>query len=419
MEESLNQLQDLVQNPKKIHPIKYALTTFHKNPKFYITSFIWSIISTAVGIGLFLNQERILSEHKQKNTVLQIQNEKVSKSLETYTSRDEFKINEALKKNLAENKSIFDESLKTYELLLDIPDSNKKLPDFKKRYALILSYLSDTNTSSASSELKKLTTDVDAEKKAIAAALLATGALSTANVPVSNTPPGSGFSRQTVDVNGNKYVVSLVAGNLSSTRVIVDTATDGDCHDNCPVLSVGDYVSRNGGYAGINGSYFCPADYPSCAGKTNSFDTLAMNKNKKYINSDNNKYSTVPAMISGSGFLRFVGASQDWGRDTGVDGVLANQPLMVSGGKSVFGGDGDPKKSGGGTRAFIANKGGTAYIGVVHGASVASAALVLEKMGMDNALNLDSGGSIALFASGGYKAGPGRAVPNAIVFVNK
>lgn len=419
MEESLNQLQDLVQNPKKIHPVKYALTTFHKNPKFYITSFIWSIISTAVGIGLFLNQERILAEHKEKNTVLQIQNEKVQKTLEVYTTRDEFKINEALKKNLATNKSIFEDSLKTYESLQDVPDTNKKLPDFKKRYALILSFLADTNTSSASSELKKLNTDLDTEKKAIAAALAATGALSTANLPVSNTPPGSGFSRQTVDVNGSKFVVDIVAGNLASTRVLVDTATDGDCKDNCPVLSVGEYVARNGGYAGINGSYFCPADYPSCAGKTNSFDTLAMNKNKKYINSDNNKYSTVPLVISGSGFLRFVGASQDWGRDTGVDGVLANQPLMVSGGKSVFGGDGDPKKSGGGNRGFIANKGGTAYIGIVHGASVATAALVLEKMGMDNALNLDSGGSIALFASGGYKAGPGRAVPNAIVFVNK
>jgi len=31
---------------------------------------------------------------------------------------------------------------------------------------------------------------------------------------------------------------------------------------------------------GINGSFFCPADYPTCAGKTGSFDLLVMNKNK-------------------------------------------------------------------------------------------------------------------------------------------
>ncbi len=422
MEESLNQLKEVVQNPKKVHPIKYALKTFHKNPKFYIISFVWSIISTAVGIALFLNQERILAERNAQNLALQEDNKKIEILLNQIQERDEYKINEDLKKNLITNKEIYTSTIQTYESLTDIPDTNKKLPELEEQFALILNYLAETNNSSATAELKKLKDSVEAEKKALAAAVASTGAgspISIDNLPSSNTPPGSGFSRQTVDVNGSKYVVDIVAGSLGSTRVIVDTATDGDCRDNCPVLSVGDYVVRNGGYAGINGSYFCPVDYPSCAGKTNSFDTLAMNKNKKYINSDNNVYSTVPAVISGSGFLRFVGASQDWGRDTSVDGVLANQPLMVSGGKSVFGGDADPKKSGSGSRGFIANKGGTAYIGIVRDASVAQAALVLQTMGMDNALNLDSGGSLALFANGRYQAGPGRAVPNAIVFVNK
>lgn len=418
MEKQIDQIQELVHNPKKIHPVKYALTTFHKNPKFYITSFVWSVVSTAIGIALFINQERILTERKQQNLVLQTENAKIEKSLKQLQERDEYKVNINLEKNLKENHDIYENTISVYEALTDLPAADKKLPEFKTRFALILKYLSDANNSSASSELKKLNADVTTQKQSIAAAQPA-GGVNTASLPTSNTPPGSGYSRQVVDVNGTKFAVDIVAGNLSSTRVIVDTATDGDCKDNCPVLSIGDYVGRNGAYAGINGSYFCPADYPSCAGKANTFDTLAMNKNKHYINSDNNVYSTVPAVISGNGFLRFVGASQDWGRDTGVDGVLANQPLMVSGGKSVFGGDTDPKKSSGGTRGFIANKGGTAYIGFVHGVSVAQAALVLEKMGMDNALNLDSGGSVALWANGGYKVGPGRSVPNAILFVNK
>jgi hypothetical protein len=50
-------------------------------------------------------------------------------------------------------------------------------------------------------------------------------------------------------------------------------------------------------YAGINGVFFCPSTYPSCAGKTNSFDTLLMNKNKTYFNGTNNIYSTVPAVL--------------------------------------------------------------------------------------------------------------------------
>lgn len=143
-----------------------------------------------------------------------------------------------------------------------------------------------------------------------------------------------------------------------------------------------------------------------------------MNKNKVYFNSDNNVYSTVPAVIFLSGSMRFVGRSLDWGRDTSPDGVLAMQPLLVSGGTVVFGGDGDPKKGSKGNRSFVGNKGTTAYIGVVHNATVAEVARVLKEMGLENALNLDNGGSTALW-SGGYKVGPGRNIPNAILFVRK
>jgi len=185
-----------------------------------------------------------------------------------------------------------------------------------------------------------------------------------------------------------------------------------------PLNMGADYVSRSGAYAGVNGSYFCPASYPSCAGKTNSFDTLLMNKNKVYFNSDNNVYSTVPAVIFLGGSVRFVGQSLEWGRDTGPDGVIANQPLLVSGGTVVFGGDDDPKKGSRGGRSFVANRGSVVFIGVVHNATVAQAALVMKALGMDNALNLDDGGSTALW-HGGYKAGPGRNIPNAILFIRK
>jgi len=184
------------------------------------------------------------------------------------------------------------------------------------------------------------------------------------------------------------------------------------------VLSLGDYVARSGAYAGINGGYFCPADYPSCAGKTNSFDTLVMNKNKVYFNSDNNKYSTVPAVIFGNGFIRFVGQSLEWGRDTSIDSMLANQPLLVSGGTIVFGGNDDPKMSSKGTRGFVANKGNTVYIGMAFNVSVSDMAHVMKSLGMENALNLDSGGSAALWY-GGYKVGPGRNLATSILFVRK
>ncbi len=75
-------------------------------------------------------------------------------------------------------------------------------------------------------------------------------------------------------------------------------------------------------------------------------------------------------------------------------------------------------------RSFVANRGSIVYIGVVHSATVAEAAHVLAAMGMENALNLDNGGSTALWSglpaqAGGYKVGPGRNLPNAILFVSK
>lgn len=238
-------------------------------------------------------------------------------------------------------------------------------------------------------------------------------------VTTNNTPPGSGYSYQNISVEGQTYPVAIVAADLNSTKVIVDTASDSNCANDCPVLSLADYVSRSGAYAGINGSYFCPAEYPSCAGKTNSFDTLLMNKNKNYLNSDNNVYSNVPAAIFSPGSARFVGRSMDWGRDTGVDSVIANFPLLVAGGNINFTeSPNEPKFGGKAARTFIASKGNNVYIGIVYRASMGESAKVLKAMGMDNALNLDQGGSTALW-SGGYKAGPGRRIPNAILFVSR
>lgn len=339
------------------------------------------------------------------------------KKLSDFENQDQVKINQNLNAEILNINKTFKKAVSSYEQISDLDAQKGKTDPLKKSLADILNKLADRNYTSADTELATLNSDIAKEQARIAPVL--PGNINVASLTQSNSAPGSGFSRQAVSALGSSYVVDIVAGDMGSTRVIVDSASDSDCHDNCPVMSLGDYAARNGAYAGVNGSYFCPADYPSCAGKSNTFDTLLMNVRKHYLNSDNNVYSTVPAVIFQSGSMRFVGASQDWGRDTGPDGVLANQPLLVSGGNVIFGGDGDPKKGSKGNRSFVANRGGTAYIGVVHNATVAESANVLKAMGMDNALNLDSGGSTALFANGGYQDGPGRNIPNAILFVRK
>ena len=337
----------------------------------------------------------------------------ISAELTRLQNEDQKLRNDALEEELTNIKSTYTSAVSTYENLLKLKEISKDTSNFDEAFTKAIVYLTDENWASGAAELKQLNADISSEQTKIASTFVI-----PASVPQSNAPPGSGYSRQSVSTEIGNYLISMHAADLSSARVIVDTASDGTCGNDCPVLSLAEYVSRNGAFAGINGSYFCPASYPACAGKTNSFDTLLMNKNKVYFNSDNNVYSTVPVVIFGSGWVRFEGQSLNWGRDTGVDGVIANQPLLVSGGNVVFGGDSDPKKGSKAGRSFVANKGNTVYIGVVHSATVAEAAIVLKALGMDNALNLDSGGSTA-FWSGGYKVGPGRNIPNAILFVGK
>lgn len=337
-----------------------------------------------------------------------------SATIDALLNEDQRQRNDRLEATISAIQKTYTESTKLYEEILDLRGDKADTQKIEEKLAISITQLANQNYSSASATLKTVATEIKALQQKLAEAAVAP----TPQAAVSNTAPSSGYSRQKVETDIGGFVVSLIAADLGSTKVVVDTASGGDCGNDCPVLPLSDYVSRNGGYAGINGSYFCPATYPSCAGKTNSFDLLVMNKDKVYFNSSNNVYSNNPAVIFGGGYIRFVAAASEWGRDTSIDSMLSNYPLLVSGNQVRFNGDGDPKKGSKGNRSFVANKGNTVYIGVVHGATVAESAHALQTLGMDNALNLDSGGSTALW-SGGYKVGPGRNIPNAIVFVRK
>ena len=337
-----------------------------------------------------------------------------SNMLTAVQSEDQYIKNKALEATISAIEKTYGQTVNMYEEVFSLQELTKEAGKFDASISGVLTLLSKRQYATASAYLDGLARDT----KALRSKLASNAQSVPANVPVDNTLPGNGYRRQSVKTELGTYLVDLIAADLSSTKVIVDTASEKDCPNDCPTLPLAEYVSRNGAYAGVNGSYFCPAEYPSCADKKNSFDTLLMNKNKAYFNSANNVYSVVPAVIFMGSSVRFVGKSLEWGRDTSPDGVIANQPLLLMGGNVQFGGDGDPKKGSKGSRSFVGNKGNTVYIGVVHGVTVAESALVLKALGVENAINLDSGGSTALW-SGGYRVGPGRSIPNAILFVRR
>lgn len=353
----------------------------------------------------------------QKNQTLFFQKKLTSsqKEYQALKNVDQYKRNNELQATIKSIEDTYSKSVKTYEALQDLKTQTKDTSDFDKQFAAVLELLSERKYSSASAGLDKLNQDIAAEQAKLAQAAAPSAPQATT---ASNTPPGNGYSRQSVTADTGTFVVDIIAADLNSTRVIVDTASDGDCSNNCPVLPLSTYVARSGAYAGINGTFFCPTEYPSCAGKTNSFDTLLMNKNKVYFNSANNVYSTVPLVyVNGTEFG--IRVSSNWGRTTGVDMVLAMQPLLISGGNIAYGSSSDTKFTNKGTRNFIAHKGSTAFIGTIYNANMTDSAHVLRALGMDDALNLDEGGSTALMFNGQYINGPGRNIPNAVLFVRK
>lgn len=405
-------------------------------PKVYVpkVSFVFIMFSILIIGGILVAAFSSTNWNKEKNA-LTLQNEQAQKiidelstkidsistqlsqaqlELETLRNEDQFQKNIKLQNDIKSIETTYTQTVTEYEALLDLRGDGAKVDKLEPQFGQILGLLAKRNYASASVSLQKLRTDIQTTRAQLAAAEPPV----PSNIPTSNSAPASGYARQAVETEVGRFQVDILSADLGSTKVVVETASAGDCLDNCPVSSLADYVSRAGGYAGINGPYFCPADYPSCAGKTNSFDTLIMNKNKVYFNSENNVYSTVPAFIF-SGGARLVGRSSDWGRDTGPDSVIASQPMLLSGGNITFGGDGDPKKGSRGSRSFIGSKDNTVYIGVVRGATVAEVAYVLKTLGIQNALNLDSGGSTAFYTNGRYVAGPGRATPFGIVLVRR
>ena len=242
--------------------------------------------------------------------------------------------------------------------------------------------------------------------------------------PVSSgdSAPYSTYTHTTL----NGHTADIMSFDLSSghIRVMVDTANDTDCQTNCNVQSVGSFVQQDRGFAGINGSYFCPTAYgASCAGKTNSFYWKEYNSRVgRMINPTNTLGEQDPFMVfNANGHATLL---QHWVQYPSAGSIYAGfscNPLLIYGGQNVLnvGALDDKERTAYISRAAIALKGQTLYSVVIQGATVPDLAATLMTLGVDGAINSDAGGSSGMYYNGQYRLGPGRAVPNALVFVEQ
>jgi exopolysaccharide biosynthesis protein len=225
-----------------------------------------------------------------------------------------------------------------------------------------------------------------------------------------------------------------------SLRVVTDTANEVDCDTNCPVMSLGAFVTRRNAVAGINGTYFCPQDYAACRGKINSFGTPVWNTfSKNWRHGDRIKYAAAPLVALDTtnrpflysetrNFTSAADFSNNFHRTSkaaGGSGVLqaafSNGPILMQNGVLVLKSSQMDWKQANvkSARGGFGWKGNRMVFFVAHGATVTDLAAVAKALGLTNAVNIDGGGSTALHMNGRYVLGPGRNLPNVILVTRR
>jgi hypothetical protein len=245
--------------------------------------------------------------------------------------------------------------------------------------------------------------------------------------PDGSPPPPStgiysptGSSTLSVPTSRGTFTTHLIKERLADVTVRTVTANAAYCPSNCPVKPLDQYVLADHAYAAIHGSYLCPPDYTECAGKVNSYD-YAM------YNSDLGTWINKPALIGQNGLVVFNGKTPTYYRRAYVygQGPTANAPvtagismfmLLMQGGALVdITAEQTAKQTERGLKGSMGTDGTYIYLAVVDNASLQEAQLVLQALGETDTINLDGGGTAAMWIDGQYTVGPGRLLPNAIL----
>lgn len=224
---------------------------------------------------------------------------------------------------------------------------------------------------------------------------------------------GSGYSVTKIKTDKGTFSVHLIKASGVKVKTLV--AASDTCKDNCATKSLADYVKDGGGFAGMNGTYFCPPDYSTCGGKTNSFDFAMYDSNKKkWFNKNALTWFKTSITVFNDGHGKVYKKTSDFSGDASA--AISNFPALVKDGETAIDDElvtSYQKQKG--TKGAIGVNGDTIYLALISNASIYDAASVMKAIGAKNAMNLDGGGSSAMYINGKYVVGPGRSLPNAVV----
>jgi len=218
--------------------------------------------------------------------------------------------------------------------------------------------------------------------------------------------------------------IDLTDPNL---RIITDTASDGDCPGPCPARELIDYVIDNHGFAAINGTYF-----ETGAAKRNYYFFPVYNSRLGVmINESQLKWwTTGPLMVfdENNKFYYFAD-SRDFGSvaqfeskyGVKIQAAIGNKPRLIENYLNwlIDWEVDESQMTGQYLRTAIGYKDNKIYLVAINKATIPDLAIVMQTLGMEYALNLDGGYSTALYYNDEYMVGPGRNIPNALIFAKK
>jgi len=395
------------------------------------TILLTAVLAAVVGIQLFIFQE-LVEVKESVNTELAEISKETAKQAENYK--------QSLYKDHLQNSAQIELESQVSQLEkelseIEAKEENQEYVKLQEIFSLYSDVVSKVNRNQEAEQevatysarldaagrllLDKKYTELEGELQSIASSLDADYESYLASFPTPEPAPSNveGYSYVNIGTERGQFGVHLIKVPLSSVRVVTSAASSTDCDNNCPTKPLGQHIQDHGGFAGINGPYFCPPDYDSCAGKVNSTDYA-------FYNSDNGQWLNEDALSwNKTGLGTFDGHSADFYRESSdydgdsVDAGVSNYPALLSEGNVVVAtGDLTSYQTDvRGPRGAIGVDDSNLYLAIVSGATVPEAAYAMKALGAEDALNLDGGGSSALYINGSYVVGPGRQLPNAIV----
>ena len=152
-------------------------------------------ILLAIGIYLFTVFQSQSTTLTSNLSVTEKKLAATEKELTELRNQDQVKRNDALEKDIKAIETTYTQAVKAYEEIQDLKAQRQNTAALEELLIDSLSQLAARNYSSATSTLTNLSSAIAKAKQPV---VTAPQTPAVANAPVSNTPPGSGYSLQRV-----------------------------------------------------------------------------------------------------------------------------------------------------------------------------------------------------------------------------